>query len=197
MDPGDVERTETALAIWQNARLAMGTPVETYLLSRGINLPPPPAIRFHEGLKHPSGHIWPAMVALVTNGVDGTPVAVHRTFLAPDGRGKAPAQPQKMMLGPCRGGAVRMGDLVGALMIGEAIETCLTAMQSNGFAAWAALSPSGLRSLQLPNDVVDIIVLVESDDAGEVTARECALRWTREGRRVRVTSAPAIRDGNS
>ena len=50
------------------------------------------------------------MVALVTTGVDGTALAVHRTFLARDGGGKAPVDPQKMMLGPCRGGAVRLAD---------------------------------------------------------------------------------------
>ena len=42
------------------------------------------------GLKHPSGGFWPAMVALVTHGVDDTPLAIHRTFLARDGAGKAP-----------------------------------------------------------------------------------------------------------
>ncbi len=50
------------------------------------------------------------MVALVTAGADDRPLAIHRTFLAHDGRGKAPVDPQKMMLGPCRGGAVRLAD---------------------------------------------------------------------------------------
>jgi hypothetical protein len=50
------------------------------------------------------------MVALVTRGADGTPLAIHRTFLARDGGGKAPVDPQKMMLGPCRGGAVRLAN---------------------------------------------------------------------------------------
>jgi hypothetical protein len=196
-DPdGVVERSETALAIWQNARLAMGTPVETYLLSRGINLPPPPTIRFHPTLKHSSGDTWPAMVALVTNGVDGTPVAIHRTFLAPDGRAKAPVEPQKMMLGPCRGGAVRLGDPAGALMVGEGIETCLAAMQSTGIAAWAALSTGGLRALNLPNDVHDVIVLADGDDPGEAAAQDCASRWKHEGRRVRIARPPRGMDFN-
>jgi putative DNA primase/helicase len=38
-------------------------------------------------------HIWPAMVALVTRGVDDTPIAIHRPFLARDGAGKAPVDP--------------------------------------------------------------------------------------------------------
>ena len=109
-DRDDAKRTEAALAIWQSATPAGGTLVETYLASRGLHLPPPPTLRFHAGLKHPSGGIWPAMVALVTRGADGTPLAIHRTFLARDGGGKAPVDPQKMMLGPCRGGAVRLAD---------------------------------------------------------------------------------------
>ena len=107
----DVDRrSEIALAIWQSAKPAQGTPVETYLAARGIDLPLPDALRFHAGLKHPSGGIWPAMVALVTNGADATPLAIHRTFLARDGSSKAPVDPQKMMLGPCRGGVVRLAD---------------------------------------------------------------------------------------
>ena len=125
---------------------ADGTLVETYLASRGLHLPPPPALRFHAGLKHPSGGIWPAMVALVTRGADGTPLAIHRTFLARDGGGKAPVDPQKMMLGPCRGGAVRLAEPGDVLMVGEGIETCLAAMQATGHPAWAALSTSGLRA---------------------------------------------------
>ena len=48
------------------------------------------------------------MVALVSRGPNDAPTAIHRTFLARDGGGKAPIDPAKMMLGPCRGGAVRL-----------------------------------------------------------------------------------------
>ena len=68
LDRDDAKRSEAALAIWHSATPAGGTLVETYLISRGLHLPPPPTLRFHSGLKHPSGGIWPAMVALVTQG---------------------------------------------------------------------------------------------------------------------------------
>ena len=87
-DQDDARRSEIALAIWQSAKPAQGTPVETYLASRSIDLSPPDALRFHAGLKHPSGGIWPAMVALVTSGAGGRPVAIHRTFLAREARAK-------------------------------------------------------------------------------------------------------------
>ena len=195
-DQNDARRSEAALAIWQSAQPAQGTPVETYLASRGIDLPPPDALRFHVGLKHPSGGVWPTMVALVTNGADGTPVAIHRTYLARDGGGKAPIDPQKMMLGPCRGGAVRLAEPGDVLMVGEGIETCLAAMQASGHPAWAALSTSGLRSLDLPTNVRDVIVLADGDDAGEAAARDCAWRWKRQGRRVRIARPPQGLDFN-
>ena len=195
-DRDDIKRTEAALSIWQASKPAGGTLIETYLGSRGLRLTATPTLRFHPYLKHPSGDSWPAMIALVTRGADDTPLAIHRTFLARNGTGKAPVDPQKMMLGPCRGGAVRLAEPGDVLMIGEGIETCLAAMQETGHPAWAALSTSGLRALDLPKAVCDVIVLADGDDSGESAARDCALRWKRDGRRVRIAHPPKGMDFN-
>jgi putative DNA primase/helicase len=195
-EPDALKRSEAALAIWQGSQAVEGTPVATYLRSRGLDLPASPALRFHAGLKHPSGGSWPAMVALVTLGGTGWPIAVHRTYLDRDGGGKAPVNPAKMMLGPCRGGVVRLGAPGDVLMVGEGIETCLAAMQATGNAAWAALSTSGLRSLDLPRDVNDVIVLADGDEPGEAAAQDCARRWKREARRVRIARPPQGMDFN-
>jgi putative DNA primase/helicase len=195
-DRDDAKRTEAALAIWQSAVRADGTPVATYLASRGLHIPPPPTLRFHARLRHPSGGTWPAIVALVTRGADDVPIAIHRSFLARDGAGKAPVDPQKMMLGPCRGGAVRFGAPGNVLMVGEGIETCLAAMLATGNPAWAALSTSGLRALNLPNEVREVVVLADGDDPGEAAAQVCAWRWKRECRRARIARAPQGLDFN-
>jgi hypothetical protein len=195
-DCDEIKRTEAALSIWQAAKPADRTLIETYLHSRGLRLPTAPALRFHPSLKHPYGDTWPAMIALVTRGSNDAPLAVHRTFLARDGRGKAPVDPQKMMLGPCRGGAVRLAKPGDLLMVGEGIETCLAAMQETGHPAWAALSTSGLCALDLPKDVRDVIVLADGDDPGEAAARDCALRWKKEGRQVRIARPPKGMDFN-
>jgi putative DNA primase/helicase len=189
-DRDDDARTGAALRIWRATRPAPGTLVDIYLSSRGIRIALPPTIRFHAGLKHPWGGTWPAMVALVTRGIDDGPLAVHRTFLTPDGSGKAPVEPQRMMLGPCRGGAVRLAPIGDVLMVGEGIETCLAAMQATGKPAWAALSTSGLCALDLPDAVREVIVLADGDEPGEVAARQAARRWSREGRRVRIARPP-------
>ena len=127
------------------------------------------------------------MVALVTRGADREPIAIHRTFLKADGAAKASVQPQRMMLGPCRGAVVRLSHVAGLVMVGEGIETCLAVMQATGQPAWAALSTSGLRSLDLPPEVHEVILLADGDDAGAAAARAPAGgRLKQQGRRVRV-----------
>lgn len=195
-DANNLKRSAAALAIWEASHAAEETPVATYLRSRGLDLPASPALRFHAGLKHPSGGVWPAMVAMVTHGVTGSPIAVHRTFLACDGGGKAQVYPSKMMLGPCRGGVVRLAEPGAVLMVGEGIETCLAAMQATGKPAWAALSTSGLRSLDLPHAIAKVIVLADGDEPGVAAAQDCARRWQREGRSVRIARPPSGLDFN-
>jgi putative DNA primase/helicase len=192
----DSDRTAIALRLWRSTVPSVGTPVATYLHLRGISLAAPDSIRFHPHLKHPSGGNCPGMVALVTGGTDGEPLAIHRTFLARDGAGKAPVTPQKMMLGPCRGGAVRLGTANRKLMVGEGVETCLAAMQATAMPAWAALSTSGLRTLQLPAEIRKVIILADGDEPGETAARDAALRWKREGRTVRIARPPTGMDFN-
>ena len=136
------------------------------------------------------------MIALVTRGTDGAPLAIHRTYLARDGAFKAPVEPAKMMLGPCCGGAVRLGPITDRLMVAEGIETALSAMQATGQPAWAALSTSGLRTLELPVEARDIVVLADGDKPGEAAAHDAARRWKRGGRRVRIARPPRGFDFN-
>lgn len=191
-----LDNSTIALSIWRSALPATDTLVQFYLASRGLTLPLTPSIRFHPRLKHPGGQFWPCMVALVTKGDENTPVGIHRTFLAHDGRGKAQVDNPKLMLGPCGGGAVRLGPLNKVLMVGEGIETCLAAMQATGNPAWAALSTSGFRKLLLPQTVRDLIVLADGDKPGEAAAQECASRFARQERRVRLARPPAGKDFN-
>jgi putative DNA primase/helicase len=193
----DLERSKQALHIWESAKPAEGTIVESYLRSRCIQLRVPSRLRFNAALNHPAGETWPVMVALVTRGDDDTPIGILRTYLSRDGAGKAPVEPSKMMLGACRGGSARLAAGVGELMlVGEGIETCLSAMQATGKPAWAALSTSGLRTLELPDAARDVIVLADADEPGEAAARSCAVRWRREGRRVRIARPPQGMDFN-
>jgi putative DNA primase/helicase len=186
-----------ARELWIQAAAAKGTLVDVYLRSRGIVTPIPPTLRFLSLAKHsPSNQLLPAMIAAVTVWPERRPCAVHRTFLAGDGNGKAPVDTPRMTLGPCRGGAVRLAEATDQLMVGEGIETCLAAMQATGRPAWAALSTGGLRTLAIPAHVKVVVILADADLPGEEAAQYAALRWAREGRRVRIARPPKGKDFN-
>jgi hypothetical protein len=177
----DGRRIACARRIWDGAHDTLRSPVVRYLASRDITLPPPPSLRWTPRCWHREerAHL-PAMIALVEH-VERGIVGVHRTYLTSDYRRR-----DRASLGPIGGGAVRLAAPGGVLMVGEGIETCLAAMQATGHPAWAALSTSGLRALDLPADVRDIIVLADGDEPGARAARDCAWRWKRQGRRVRI-----------
>jgi len=133
----------------------------------------------------------PAIVAKVVN-IDGNLIGVHRTFLQPDGSGKADVEPQKASLGPISGGAVRLAPAGDTLLIGEGIETCMAALQATAMPTWAALSTAGMVALLLPPIAREIIILADHDanGAGERAAHAAANRWLAEGRRVRIAMPP-------
>ncbi len=179
-----------ARRIWEDSRPASDTLAETYLRNRGILCTPPDTLRFHSSLKHPSGKSLPAMVAAIHR--DGAPdvQGVHRTWLAFPGR-KADATPNKAMLGACRGGAVRLGGGGNALLVAEGIETALSLRQALGDDAevWAALSTSGVRSLELPpieRFPEGLVVAPDGDAPGFAAAHDLAGRATALGWQVRI-----------
>jgi hypothetical protein len=186
-------RIEIARGIWDSARDARGTVVQGYLGTRGITMLPPPSLRWAPRCRHPSGAFLPAMLAKIVN-LDGELIGLHRTFLRPDGSGKADIEPQKAMLGRATGGAVRLAPSAETLLIGEGIESALAGMVATGLPGWASLCTSGLMSLKLPLQVCAVIILADHDrsGAGERAARLAAHRWRSEGRRVSVWMAPSV-----
>jgi hypothetical protein len=131
------------------------------------------------------------MVGLVEH-VERGPVAVHCTYLRPDGSGKAnlPKEKQRAFFGPVAGGAVRLGTPRAGewFAIGEGIETTLAVVSACGMPAWAALSAGGMRCLILPPEATRVIICADHDVSrtGERAAHDAAARWLAEGRRVRI-----------
>ncbi len=193
----DAERKrQFALKLWGETLPAAGTTVEAYLRHRGITLPVPPCLRFAAGLPHlPTGTRWPAMVARV-EAADGAFLGIHRTYLAGAGRGKAQVDPKKMMLGSVAGGAVRLAPAADGMVIAEGIESALSAAQASGRPAWAALSTSGLRRLELPAEVRAVTIVPDGDQPGRGAAMAAARRWTDEGRTVWIAAVPDGKDIN-
>jgi hypothetical protein len=138
-------------------------------------------------LHHPTQRRFPCLVALVRD-VEGRIVGLHRTYIDPTTCKKANVEPNKMMLGDCRGGAVRLGQITedGVLGISEGIETGLAAMQTFGVPVWAALSTTGMRALQLPDTVKRAVIFSDMDSDGQAAAKDLAHRLYNENRRCSI-----------
>jgi hypothetical protein len=189
-----------ALNIWRNTQHGAGTIVARYLASRGIVLDQWPAsLRFHPRCPRPrddAGNVvspLPAMVALVEH-VERGPVAVHATYLKPDGSGTADIEKPKAMFGPVAGGAVRFGTPCEGerLAVAEGIETALSIAVACSMPTWAALSATGIKKLILPPEATSVVICADNDlsGTGECAARDAAARWLGEGRLVCITIPP-------
>ena len=178
-----------ALEIWRAARPAPGTPVETYLLGRGITIPVPPTLRFHPALLHPDiGQHLPALVAAACS-VSRNVTGIQRIFLTMDGR-KAPLTRPKMALGTLRGSAVRLAPTTDCVWLTEGVEDALAVIQMMGEPAWAVLGTSGFKSVELPENIKQVILAPDGDDAGQAVIQDAARRLAGQGREVRAAKLP-------
>jgi hypothetical protein len=191
------KRAQQAHRLWREAQPIVGTVAENYLRGRGIVCDLPKTLRFDPECWHgATASRHPALLALVEGG-EG--FAVHRTYLRPDGSGKAAIDPAKAMLGAVSGGAVRLCDAPGALVVAEGIETALSlscGLLRRPSTIWAALSTSGLRGLRLPPQKGRLTIASDGDSAGRAAAQSLAERAVALGWQVSLLPAPNGRDWN-
>jgi hypothetical protein len=176
-----VAQRDKAKAIWDGASRRSWHPLLLrYFEARAI--PPhlmPPTLRLHEGLPYwwsPPGdgrpqlvHEGPAMVGMIRTN-DREFIGTHITWLAEDGAGKAtlvapdgsPLKAKKIR-GEHKGGAIHLAAPADVLLIGEGIETALSAAAMlpadeygrplfRGFPAapWSAISLGNIAGRALP-----------------------------------------------
>jgi phage/plasmid primase-like uncharacterized protein len=191
------KKSQLADRTWQEAGPIRGTIAEAYLRGRGINCPLPDTLRFHPNAWHgATAQCLPAIVAIVA-GVAG--VAIHRTYLSPDGLAKASVSPNKAMLGAVSGGAVRLYSGHHALVVAEGIETALSlrsGLLTTSVTIWAALSASNLARLRLPQRPGSLTIAADGDDAGRSSAQLLAIRAHDLGWKIFLLPAPDGHDWN-
>jgi phage/plasmid primase-like uncharacterized protein len=182
-----------AQSLWDYADPISGTQGEAYLRGRGITCPLPETLRWLPDTYHgPSGSYCSAMIAIIT-----PTGGVHRTFFTK--KGNRLDKSAKMMLGPCSGGAVRLSDAIGPLVVCEGIETGLSLLSGildGPHAVWAALSTSGIKGLTLPLHPGKLIVAADGDEAGALAATALAHTATGKGWQVSLMTAPDGQDWN-
>jgi len=191
------DRSGEALAIWSAAQPIKGTLAEDYLRWRGIDIALPDCLRFASLRYGRTGPEYPVMVAAVSDVADRI-TGIQRTYLAPDGKGKAQVPKAKLSLGRVSGGAVRLTEPARALILTEGVEDALSLIQTLGRAAWATCGTSNLGKVVLPIATDDVVIGADNDEAGEAAARKAAETYAQQGCKARIIRPlPGFKDFNA
>lgn len=199
MDEG--ERRNRLRRLWESGiPINSDNPASRYLGSRGLYLPKNPGcLRYVERCPLPKMHgggYAPAMIALVT-AADGTNINIHRTFIRPDGSGKADmSEPRALMPGSISdGGAIRLANIHGErLGIAEGIETALAAEHRFSVPTWAAINSTILMKWWPPAGVSEVVIFGDNDrlHGGQMAAETLAHRLAVKGFAVDVRIPPEV-----
>jgi phage/plasmid primase-like uncharacterized protein len=167
---------EAAHRLFAMSRPIAGTLAERYLAGRGILLAARErALRFHPGcyyrdLVTAKTLTLPALIAAVTS-LDGRITGLQRTWLAPDGNGKAQIADPRRSLGHLLGNAIWLGLNPGTpipvIAAGEGLETMAslrTVMPALPVAA--ATSANHLAGLTFPPGCRRLYIAADADAAG-------------------------------
>jgi Toprim domain len=193
--------SEAARRLFAMSRPIRRTLVATYLCNRGIKaVHDTGALRFHPRCYYrpddgSPAETWPAMIAAVTDLADRI-TGAHRTWLAPNGCGKAPVDTPRRAMGGLLGHAVRFGAADAVLAVGEGVETMLSlrcALPAMPMAA--ALSATHLAAFLLPPKLRRLYIARDADAAGDTAL--AALRERAEAAGVEALAlSPRLGDFN-
>jgi len=179
--------------LWTQAMPVHGTRAEAYLRARGILASACSSVlRF---LPHATSlddkRKRPALIAAITNH-QGDLQGVQITLLTPCGRDKAAIETPRRIIGKLSGGVVRLGDGngEGALIVGEGVETSLSASEALKAPAWSALTAGNLARFEPPDWIRRLIIAADRGPAGEAAAATLADRMAERGLPAETILAP-------
>jgi len=177
---------EAARRLWASSKPMLSSVGQAYLAGRSITgLLPSDPLRFHPHCFYrPSEDdapgvraAWPAMIAAVTD-LDGMITGVHRTWLDPETKDKAPVAYPRRAMGHLLGHGVRFGAAGVVMAAGEGLETMLSLRQiMPGLPMIAGLSGAHLAAIVFPDTLERLYVARDDDPAGAIalaTLRERA-----------------------
>lgn len=185
-------------------------PASRYLAARGLDgdrlipLISPVSLRFHPAVPYyeegQPTRVFPALLA-AARGPRGQAVTLHRTYLAPDGSGKAPVvKSKKLMSAVGSGAAVRLGlPFQGHIGVAEGLETALAVLQRQGYGCWSCISGAVLAMFEPPEGITHVTIWADKDRAlnardrlpvGEHYARQLAARLRARGLTVTIALPP-------
>lgn len=167
---------ERARRLFRMTQPLSGTLADSYLRQRGIlRASFHPSLRFHPSCYYRdlvSGRTssYPALIAAVTDQA-GAITGVHRTWLDPDGDGKARVDDPRRALGGLLGNAVRFGfpvdGPVPVMTAGEGLESMLSLSHvMPGMPMVSALTANHLAAFLPPAGCFRLYVAADADAAG-------------------------------
>jgi len=159
--------------IWREAVDLVDNPGAAYLAGRLGRRPARIAdLRYHPRCPRGRDRL-PALVALMRDAITNEPTGVHRTFVRPDGSGKADVRPAKMMLGAAAGAVVKLIPDESATMglgLSEGIEDGLAIIRAGWSPVWACLSAGAMSSFPLLAGIEALTVFCDADSPGRRAA---------------------------
>jgi putative DNA primase/helicase len=161
-----------ALELWHRAGPIGGTEAAQFLASRGITIEPPPSLR-SATILHLDRYPLPAMVAAV-QAPDRRVIAVQRTLIDPRGDRKAQVRIPRLTIGALGWGAVRLAAAGKVMGLAEGTEKALAAMQLFDVPCWSSLGATRMYRVWLPDDVRELHLFLDNDDAGRTAAERTA-----------------------
>lgn len=213
------QRRALALFIRAKEQPFLGSPADRYLQSRGIDVRAlgrmPGALGWLPQQPHTeSGGDWPVLLAGFSD-ARGRIVSVHRTWLARDGVGKAPVDPERKIWPAFAGSAARLwrGEsglsiedaakhgLRETLVLGEGLEDCLSAAVARPeHRIWAVGALFNLELITLP-ECIDRVIVCADNDWGKPQAARLLDRGlaalARQGAQVSVARSHIGKDVNN
>ena len=193
--------SEAARRLFAMSQPITGTVAEAYLRKRGITaLHGTGSLRFHPRCyyrpdEYSPTETWPAMIASVTD-LAGRITGAHRTWLSPDGDGKAPIDTPRRAMGDLLGHAVRFGVTQDVMAAGEGIETMLSLRcVLPTMPMVAALSAAHLSAILFPDILRRLYIARDDDPAGDGAMAALIDRAEQAGIEAIVLS-PALGDFN-
>lgn len=197
---GKADLNKVALAVWRHAEPFPGTLADRYLRSRAI-VPDGITARFDPRCQCGAGAAKAFAPALIVPIEDDTGViAIHRTWLTPDGRGKADMDEPKRMLGNPGTGAVRWGGIPadGILRLAEGVEDAASVMNmlGAGHSVWPVLGIERYQAVTVPESAHTVVIYSQHGGEAARAIERATPHLTANGRQLVVKPPPHAGDWN-
>lgn len=197
---GKADFNKLALSTWRFADPFIGSLGERYIRGRAI-VPTGITARFDARCQFGGGEakaFAPALIVPVEE--DAGVVAIHRTFLRQDGKGKAAITKPKRLLGNPGGGAVRWGGIPadGILRLAEGVEDAASVMnmlEPDTF-VWPVLGIERYQAITIPESIHKVIIYSQHGGEAERAIERAKSHLTDKGRQLDVKLPPHSGDWN-